>query len=454
MRNVENTGETDVSARLAQFVVESRIEDLPPEALRAAKRSLLNFFATAIAGCREDVIERALGVLYEFSGPRRATVIGRSERMDVLNAAFVNAASGNVHDFDDTHIPTIIHPTAPIAPALLALAEIRPLSGRDFLHAFVLGVEVACRIGNAISPGHYRKGWHITSTCGVFGAAVAVGKVLRLDPTKIVHALGNASAQSGGLVETLGFMAKSLSVGNAARNGLLSALLAERGFVGPDRPLEGTRGFMRVVSETLDLSKLTSELGRSWEILANTFKPYPCGVVLNPVIDACLALHGRRDVDLERIERIVVSGHPLLRERTDRPGIASGREAQVSAQHSVAVTLVKGAAGLAEFTDAAVHDPTTRALSAKVVLTDDPAMPVGAATVTIEMLGSPPLRHHVAEARGSLERPLSDAELEQKLIALAAHGWPGCDTARLTQAIWAIDRSDDASLILQAARET
>ena len=139
----------------------------------------------------------------------------------MLSAAFVNAASGNVFDFDDTHHPTIIHPTAPVAPALFALAESQPMSGAALLHAFVLGVEVECRLGNAVSPWHYRRGWHITSTCGVFGAAAAVAKVLALDAEHIVWALGNASAQSSGLVETLGTMAKSIGVGAAARGGLV-----------------------------------------------------------------------------------------------------------------------------------------------------------------------------------------------------------------------------------------
>ena len=178
-----------------------------------------------------------------------------------MTAAFLNAASGNVFDFDDTHIPTVIHPTAPVAPALFALAAQRRVSGAELLHAFVLGVEIECRLGNAISPGHYRRGWHITATCGVFGAAAAAGELVGLDTTHMIWALGNASAQSSGLVETLGTMAKSIGVGNAARNGLLAALFAERGFAGPDHPLEGPRGFIPVMGGDCDLAGLTAGLG-------------------------------------------------------------------------------------------------------------------------------------------------------------------------------------------------
>ena len=167
-------------------------------------------------------------------------MIGRSERADALSAAFLNAVSANVLEFDDTQLQTVIHPAAPVVPAVFALAELRRVSGDELLHAVVLGVEAECRIGKAVTPSHYRRGWHITSTCGVFGAAAAAGKLLGLDRQRMMWALGNAAAQSAGLIESLGSMAKSISVGNAARNGLAAALLAEQGFTGPERALEGT----------------------------------------------------------------------------------------------------------------------------------------------------------------------------------------------------------------------
>jgi 2-methylcitrate dehydratase PrpD len=208
---------SDVSNRLARFVADARPGDIPSHVRHEAKRALLNFFAAALGGCRDRAIELSLGVLSGFSSPGTAPIIGRQERVDALTAAFINAASGNVRDFDDTHVPTVIHPTAPVAPALLALAEDRRISGADLLTAFILGVEIECRLGNAVSPGHYRRGWHITATCGVFGAAAAAGRLLGLDAGRMVWALGNASAQSSGLVETLGSMAKSIGVGNAAQ---------------------------------------------------------------------------------------------------------------------------------------------------------------------------------------------------------------------------------------------
>jgi 2-methylcitrate dehydratase PrpD len=348
-------------------------------------------------------------------------------------------------------VPTIIHPTAPVAPALFALAEESPLAGEQLLLAFVLGVEAECRIGNAISPGHYSRGWHITSTCGVFGAAAAAGKVLGLSAEGMNWALGNASAQAGGLVETLGSMAKSISVGNAARNGLVSALLARNGFFGPALPLEGPRGFLRVTGDDPNFGCITAGLGETWEILRNTYKPYPCGVVLNPVIEACLDLAQDGGVSIPGVERIEIIGPTLLRERTDRANPVSGREAQVSGQHSVAVALVRGRAGLAEFSDESAADPALRALGAKVHFVDDDGYAVDAARVTVRMRGGPSLTRTVDHARGGLARPLSDAELERKLRDLVRHGGSGCDPDPLIAAIWSLDRADDAGVLMSLA---
>src|SRR6201996_816204 len=257
--------ETAVTATLAKFVAETRWQDLPAEATHQAKRSLMNFFAVALTGCRNETIETALRTLAMFSGGKQATIVGRRERIDALNAAFINAAGSNVLDFCDTHVPTAIHPTAPLAPPLLALGDMQHVTGRDLLLAFVLGQEVECRVGLAISPSHYSRGWHITATCGVFGAAAGSGKLLSLTPEQTVWALGLAATQAAGLCECLGTPAKSVGVGNAARNGLWSALLAARGMAGPAEPLNGVQGYYHALGETPDLSPLTSGFGETWE---------------------------------------------------------------------------------------------------------------------------------------------------------------------------------------------
>lgn len=445
------TGGDEVSRALARWVVGVGAGDIPAAVRRQAQRAIVNFFATALGGCRDPAVEACLAVLAPFAAPGEAGVIGRRERLDALTAAFVNAASGNVFDFDDTHVPTVIHPTAPVLPALLALASRRRIGGAALIEAFVTGVEVECRIGNAVSPGHYRRGWHITATCGVFGAAAAAGRIIGLDAERLVWALGIASAQASGLVETLGTMAKSIGVGNAARNGLLAALLAERGVTGPARPLEGPRGFMAVTGEGGDPGRLTRGLGDGFELMRNTFKPWPCGVVLNPVIDAVFDLRARHRLQPGDIAAVTVTGHPLLGERADRPAPASGREAQVSAQHSVAVVLSRGAAGIPEFADAAVADPAVRALRDRVRVGADAAMAAGAARVVIRCRDGRVCETTVTRARGSLEHPLSDAELDAKLVSLAAHGCPALDPGPLVNALKSLEDLDDAGSLLGLA---
>jgi 2-methylcitrate dehydratase PrpD len=440
------------TATLTDFVGGLQWSDVPHHVRHEAKRALVNYFAVALAGAHDPTISKAVGVYGRFRANEQATLIGRSERMDMLNAASLNAMSANVFDFDDTHIPTIIHPTAPIAAALFALAQCRPMPGAALLLAFVTGVEVACRIGNAVSPEHYQRGWHITSTCCVFGAAAAVARVLGLDATRTLWALGHASGQAGGLVETLGTMSKSVSVGNAARNGLLSALLAQEGLAGPAAPLEGERGFLNVTCTRPDASRLTEALGREWALLSNTYKPYPCGVVLNPVIDACVAL--RRDArwTLDDIASVELVGHPLLRERTDRPDVRTGRESQVSAQHAVAAVLSRGRAGLAEFSDAAVAEPALRAFGSRLCFIDDPSWPVEAAQVTLVLRHGERLTHRVQAARGSLAAPLTDAELTDKLHELASFGASGVAAEPLAELVWTLDTAPDASAPMRAAQ--
>jgi 2-methylcitrate dehydratase PrpD len=435
--------EPGVTESLAHHVVATRWDDIPMRVRHQAKRSLINFFAVALAGCRTAPVEIALRSLADFSGGRRASLIGRRERIDALSAAFLNAASANVHDFCDTHVATVIHPTAPVAAALLALAELRPVSGADLLLALILGNEVQARIGLAISPSHYNRGWHITSTCGVFGAAAGCGKLLALSERQTVWALGAAATQSAGLCECLGTPAKSLSVGNAARNGLLSALLAEQGFEGPVEPLAGVQGYYHALAENADLSVLTDGWGDRWEIMATSYKPYPCGFVIHPVLDC--VLDWRRDHPTAAVARVVVRGHPLLSIRADRPDISTGREAQVSVQHAVAAALVFGKVGLEQFTDACVGDPRVMELRRTVAVLRDENFTTTAAAVEITTTDGGTHELTQPMARGSDANPLSDSDLEDKLRTAAA-GWePYYDVAPLIGAIWTLDKNADVS---------
>ena len=432
-----------VTQTLARFVVDTRWEDIPEQARHEAKRALLNFFAVAIAGCRTEPVELALKTLAEFSGGKQATIVGRTERIDALGAAFLNAAGANVFDYCDTHLPTVVHPTAPLAPALLALAELRRVTGPELLLAFVLGFEIECRVGGAVSPGHYPRGWHITSTCGVFGSAAGAAKLLRLKENQMVWTLGNAATQSAGLCECLGWPAKSVSVGNAARNGLFSALLAEKGYSGPVEPIAGAQGFLAAMGEPPNWAALTEGLGKSWEVNDNSLKPYPAGFVIHPLLDC--ALDWRRRHPGTVVEKVAVRGNPLLLQRTDRPEVATGRESQVSLQHAVAAALVLGKAGLDQFTDACVNDAAVKEMRRKVEVASDPV--ISTIAVEMDLWTKDGKKHSVSTqaARGSSANPLKDSEIEQKLLDEAKNWRPAHDVGPLIDAVWALDKSGDVS---------
>lgn len=435
-----------VSRTLAGFVAASSWKDVEAQS-HEAKRSILNFFATAVGSARDPVVTAAWRTLLPFSGAPTATIIGRPERLDALCASFVNAISANLLDFDDTHPETIIHPAAPV----LALAEAHRLSGRDVLTAFILGVDVECRIGNAVSPRHYARGWHITSTCGIFGAAAACAKLLGLPAESIASALGIAASQSAGNVENLPSAAKNVSVGNAARNGLFAALLAQQGYEAAPGAIEGPLGWARTMGDEPDLARLLDGLGKSWEIAKNTYKPYPAGIVFHAVIDACLQLRDRIGRRIDRIESVTVQGSALLLARGDR-AVRNERDARVSIHHCAACGLLIGAAGVAEFAPETVARPDVAQMRQKVRAELDEAMPDGAARVTLRLTSGEVLTETVISPRGSLAVPLADGDIETKLREGVRAGGSDWDADRLTDAVWRLDTLDDVAGLMRSLR--
>ena len=409
-----------VTRELASKVVDSKWQDIPHAVRREATRSLLNWLGCAIGGVHHEASVAALSLARVYTGAPQATALGTGQRLDALTAAWFNGISSHVFDFDDTHLRTVIHPSPPIAPAILAIAEQQTVTGADFAHAFALGIEAACRIGNAVCPAHYNLGWHSTSTAGVFGAAVAVGKLIGLDVDQMCCALGLAGSQSAGLRENLDTMGKFMHPGNAARGGMTAALLAQRGFTASDRILEAPRGFANVLSPERDLDEVTSDWGRRFEALVNTYKPYPCGVVLHPVIDACLYFVRDHNVSADEVEAVSLDVNFLVLEVTGKRHPKIGVEGKFSVSHCVAVSLIDGQAEEAQFTDARVRDPRVVALSDKVHAVVDSAMPADAVTMELTLRDGRKLKKHVEHALGSLENPLTDGQLDDKFRRLCA----------------------------------
>jgi 2-methylcitrate dehydratase PrpD len=436
-----------VSESLAGFVAQSAWSEIRDDVRHEAKRSLINFIGCALGAAEDPAIAATVRILQDVSGPPQATIIGRPERFDMLNACHVNAAAGNLYDFDDTHLESVIHPTAPVAPVALALAERHGASGAELLHALALGIEIECRIGNGVSPAHYARGWHITATCGVFGAAAAAATLLRLPQGEAADALGIAASLSAGVVENLTTAAKNAGVGNASRNGLLAALAARAGQRAAPLAIEGPLGWANASGTPADTARMLSGMGAEWELLRNTYKPYPSGIVLHSIVDACLELRAAHAVAPEAVEQVVVAGDALLLARGDRV-VKDERDARVSIHHSVAVALLMGAAGLPEHSADAAMDPRVVAFRSRVKALLDDKLPRGAARVEIVLRDGRRLATTVMHARGSSEKPLSDDDIARKVRDLASRGRASARADRIVDAVWALDRADDVRPLL------
>jgi 2-methylcitrate dehydratase PrpD len=432
---------------LAQFVSSSRVETLPVEVLHEAKRALLNWIGCSVGASTHATVSRALAALSPFFGPPQATILGRRERADILNAALLNGITSHTFDFDDTHLKTVIHPAGPVAGAILALSEHTPVDGIRLLHAFALGVEVECRIGNAVYPSHYDVGWHITGTTGVFGAAAAAGRLLGLSELQLAWALGIAATQASGLREMFGSMCKPLHPGAAARNGLAAALLAQRDFTSSTQGIEGKRGFANVLATQRDYDKIVSGLGETWELLENTYKPFACGIVVHPAIDGCIQLRNQHDLSPELVSGVDLRVHPLVLELTGKTNPIMGLEGKFSVFHCAAVALIDGAAGEAQFSDARVLDPVVVALRGRVRASVDTTLREDAAHVRITLTDGRVLDKQVDHAIGSLAHPMSDADLEAKFRGLCAPILTSDQIDSLIEQCWRLDTMKDSGAL-------
>jgi 2-methylcitrate dehydratase PrpD len=434
---------------LSEFLVASRYEDIPPEVRHEASRAMLNALGCAIGSARHETVEAALKAVTPFAGAPQAAILGRTERLDALNAALVNGISIHVLDFDDTH-QRAVHPSAPVLPALLAYAEWKQTSGRDLVHAFVLGVETEVRIGLSVFPEHYDIGWHITGTAGVFGAAAATAKLLGLDAQRTAWALGIAATQSSGLREMFGSMCKSLHPGRAAQGGMTAALLAAQGFTSSERAIEAPRGFANVMSTKFDPAVITSELGEHYELSKNMYKPYACGLVVHAAIDGCIQLRREHGLKPEDIERVELATSLLVPELTGNRTPQNGLEGKFSVYHAAAVALVHGAAGEAQFSDAVVRDATVIGVRDRVSIEASARVRKLEAHVNIRLRNGTVLGKHVEHALGTVERPMSDRDLEDKFRSLADGVLRAAEVERVIGLCWRVAGLEDAGELARA----
>jgi 2-methylcitrate dehydratase PrpD len=346
----------------------------------------------------------------------------------------------------------VIHPAGPVASALLAYAEYRPVTGPDFINALVLGVEVECRIGKAVFPAHYDVGWHITGTTGVFGAAAAVGKLLGLDAQRMAWAFGLAATQPVGLRDMFGTMTKSFHPGRAAQNGFTAALLAQKGYTSSEQGIEAKRGWANVLSTSRNYDEITENLGKSYEISVNSYKPFACGIVIHPTIDGCIQLRNAEHLDPTLIRSVDLRVHHLVLELTGKTAPKTGLEGKFSVYHAAAMAFIDGTGGEKQFSNEAVVNPNVIALRERIKATVDPAIAPDEVRITVTLMDGTVIEHHVPHAIGSIARPMTDADLERKFQDLADDILGPQRVKELLAQCWDLERFNDVGKLSAAAR--
>ncbi|GAA4340424.1 MmgE/PrpD family protein [Pigmentiphaga soli] len=440
-----------ITRLLAEFVANHPSRGWSDAVDHEAHRTFLNWLGCAVGAAYHEAAEAALAAVGVLQPAPQATVAGRPERVDIASAALLNGIASHIFDFDDTHLKTIIHPAGPVASALLALAELTGASGRQVIDALVLGVDVACRMGNVIYPEHYDRGWHITGTTGMLGAAAGCARLLGLDAGRTQMALGIAASQPVGLREQFGTMTKPFHPGAAARAGLMSALLARQGFTASPRALEAPRGFAQVVSDKSAWHEATDELGRRFEISFNSYKPFACGIVIHPSIDACVQLRAQ-GVRAEQVERIELKVHPLVLELTGKKEPADGLQGKFSVYHGCAAGLILGKASEDEYTDEIVNRADMVALRRKVEATVDERIGEASADMAAVLTDGRRIHIFVEHAIGSLQRPMSDADLAAKFSGMSDPVLGAPRSAALIAACWGLGEAADVRALAALAR--
>ncbi len=366
------------TARLAEFIVKSRWEDLPSAAIDAATRAILDSVGVMLAGSVEPPARIIQRIAEGEGGAPLCTVLGTRLRTGGVWAALANGTAGHALDFDDTNFALLGHPSVPLLATALAAGELSLVDGRALIHAFLVGFEVETTLAEVMNPAHYARGWHATATLGTLGAAAAAARLLGLDPGETRSALAIAASQASGLKENFGTMTKPFHAGHAARGGLLAALLAREGFTGSDIAIEGPQGYLRVLgSQREDPATILERLGEPWKILATgvAVKPYPSCACTHSIIAGLLELRRIHSLRAEDIAEVTVGVNPLVPDILIRHDPRTGLEGKFSAEFCAAAALVDGSVGIATFKDERTADPAIRNLMGRVKMVVDPTIP-------------------------------------------------------------------------------
>jgi 2-methylcitrate dehydratase PrpD len=418
-----------LTQEVARFVAKTKYRDLSEDVIAAARGFILDGIGVALAGSTDECSRIVQAQIRQMGGKEEATVLGTALSVPMARAALANGVAAHAMDYDDTQLSTskqavyglLTHPTTPVLNAALAVAEKNKTSGKDLLLAYVLGVEVECRIADAINPRHYQSGFHSTATMGGLGAAMAVGKILRLKEQALVRTLGIAASMASGLRENFGTMTKPLHAGRAAENGVTAALLAQSGFTAATNILEAPRGFYNAMAGGYDESKIAGRLGRPYFMLdpGISIKPYPSGSLSHPAQDLILDLVKQNDVLADDIDSIQVGTNSNVPNALIYPMPRNALEGKFSIPFCMAIAVLERKAGIAQFQDAKVHSRKVIDLMKRVTLVvDDELEALGydqvRSRIRIELKDGRTIEGRYDVARGHPEKPMSWTELGEK----------------------------------------
>lgn len=448
-----NRAETHVTHLLADFIQCTRWDNIPQQVRSETVRAFVNWVGCTLGGANTEMVDVVVRGSLGLGGHGDVPLLGRGERLDSVNAAVINCMSSACHAFDDTHLKTIVHPTGPVAAALLAVAGTRKITGEEFLTALATGIEIECRLALAITNPHAgaHGGWFMTGVAGAFGAAAAAASLLHLDHDQLVSALALAATQAAGLRATHGSMAMSYTLGLAARNGLTAAHMAAAGLVCNDFTIDGKNGLFEVMAPGADVADITRDLGADFEVLKNAYKPYPCGIVIHPTIDACLEIAAKHAPRPEAIEQVELEVDPGVLKLTWRKLPTNALDAQVSLYHWAAAALVFGAAGLEQGELACVENAQVRALQSRMSVVEQDGLATDQARATVRMINGAVYRAEIAHATGSIARPMTDLQLSHKFELLAKRVLSDARTAEVLRICWGVATLDDVGEVGRVA---
>ncbi len=462
---------TDVRATgaVVDFVGKARLEAMPAEAVAIAKRCIIDGLGVMLAGSTQEAPRILREHVRGADARGDATVFGPGGfRTGAATAALVNGTSGHALDWDDTQLATsadrifglLTHPTVPPLVAGLAVAERRRASGREFLEAFLTGFEVECKIAEAIHPNHYKKGFHSSGTVGTFGAMIATAKLLGLSDDALSHALAIAASLASGIRVNFGTMTKPLHVGRAAQNGITAAELAAAGFTGGRDGLDPPWGFFQVFShgEGFDADRIVGTLGNPHTIVwpGVSIKPYPCGVLGHPTMDAMRRLVIRHDVQPSEIRAIRVRAGSNILNPLRYPIARNELEAKFCPAFMVSAIALRRKAGIHEFTDAFVQSAPVQALMARVERVLDPEIEALGwekirSTVEVDMADGRTLVEAADERyRGGPDLPFTREELHEKFSDCASLVLPAAAIDEVFAMVEAIDTLPDVGELVRA----